>query len=96
MAENVALAALHGLRTLLGSQPTLRVIASDGHSWDAGFAFGPPAAKEQMDTAERELGACLPAVYREFLVACDGALLYQAVDVGGVGATATRASLGRH
>lgn len=77
LADNAALAALNGLRTFLGSQSTLRVLARGGHIWNAGFAFGPPASGDQIDTVERELGVRLPAVYRELLLSCDGGMLYE-------------------
>jgi hypothetical protein len=77
VAENVALVALDTLRARLSAQNTLRVYASGGHSWEAGFAFGPPGSADQIAHVEREVGLRLPEVYREVLLAYDGMVLFQ-------------------
>lgn len=70
------LAALEALRRILDARSYLEVIHEGGYCWKAHFAFGPPATGEDIEAMKAELQVPLPHAYEQFLLLCDGALLY--------------------
>lgn len=74
--DNRAIAAIMGLRALLGSAPELHALRSGGTLVTVTFTFGPPAPPDAIEQVEHDLHLSLPIVYREFLAHYDGAVLY--------------------
>jgi hypothetical protein len=70
------LLALKTLRSLLDAESNLEVIHEGGHLWKAHFTFGTPATREAIEETKRQLQVSFPASYEQFLLYCDGAVLY--------------------
>ena len=68
--------ALAVLRQKLDEAAGLEVIHEGGYLWKAHFRFENPAQAEDIEAIKAQLGLPLPLAYEQFLLQCDGALLY--------------------
>jgi hypothetical protein len=74
------LRALKALRSKLDAASLMEVIQEDGHIFRAHFSFNPPARREEVEELKRALSVPLPLAYEQFLLQCNGALLYYGND----------------
>jgi hypothetical protein len=74
--EHNGIKALKTLQSRLDSTSHLQVIQEGGYIWKAHFEFKTPAIKEDIKAAKEQLSLPLPSHYEQFLLFCDGALLY--------------------
>lgn len=70
------LSALVALRGKLDAFSCLEVIHENGHCWKAHFTFNEPATREDLEAVKRQVQLPLSPTYEQFLLHCDGALLY--------------------
>jgi len=70
------LAALKVLQSKLDTTLHLEVIHEGGYCWKAHFSFNDPASVEDLEVIKRQLTMPLPLAYEQFLLHCNGALLY--------------------
>jgi len=70
------LTALAVLQRKLDSASYLEVIHEGGYCWKAHFTFEAPAVVKDIEVIKGELQLPLPPTYQQFLLSCNGALLY--------------------
>ncbi len=70
------LAALKTLQQRLDPTSHLKVIHEGGYSWKAHFEFNAPATRGDLEVIKGQLWLPIPSHYEQFLLYCNGALLY--------------------
>jgi len=70
------LAALKALQQRLDPTSHMEVIHEGGYCWKAHFAFAAPATVEDLEVIKERLWLPLPFAYEQFLLYCNGAVLY--------------------
>ena len=77
MMQNIydGLTALKRVQSKLDPSSHLAVLSEGGQEWNAYFSFHAPATKENVEELARRW--VLPPTYEQFLLYCDGAVLYK-------------------